>query len=218
MEVYAHPIVQGIREYYGSSLFEYQESTTISQRLTGLSELLWEAYCADNSCVLNEINNYHPSFIGMPWEEIKKNDFSKNDADTTIARQYGYTDLSEIPDTKIDVIFEQSIDLMLSGNLDELKKLIAQFPQLIQKESDYGHAANLLHYLGNNGVELYRQVVPLNLGDIMDFLLKMGADPKSTMNVYGGRFTMIELFSTSIHPKDAGINDEIMDSYNRLVS
>ncbi len=217
MDVYAHNVILGIRDYYGDLLFNYPKDLTILERLSRLSNRLWEAFTQDNDCILNEINNYHPAFIGQSWNEIRDNEFSRSDAEITIARQYGYASFAEIPDIKIDALFERSVDVMLSGRLDELKHLIEDDPKLINQKSNYGHGASLIHYLGNNGVELYRQVVPYQLADILEYLLNRGADPNSTMNVYGGEFTMIALFSSSIHPKEAGIDKEVMERYARIV-
>ena len=75
--------------------------------------------------------------------------------------------------------------------------------------SQYGHRASLLNYAGSNGVEFWRQQVPLNLAEIVIYLLEAGADKNATMKVYGGEFNTFELLTTSIHPLRARIMEEM---------
>lgn len=48
-------------------------------------------------------------------------------------------------------------------------------------------------------MELTRQVLSSKLPEIINLLIDFGADPNATMNVYGGKFTTIQLLSTSAH-------------------
>jgi hypothetical protein len=103
---------------------------------------------------------------------------------------------------------------MLSGNLSSLKRLTGETPDLISARSQYGHGATLLHYAGTNGVESYRQVVPLNLPDIVEFLLASGADPASKANIYGGN-TPRELFETSKHSYESGVHHDVIAVFKK---
>ena len=47
----------------------------------------------------------------------------------------------------------------------------------------------------------------------MILLLKHGSDKDATMPIYGGQFTMIDLLTTSAHPKVAGLLDSIVSAY-----
>ena len=69
-------------------------------------------------------------------------------------------------------------------------------------------------YCGNNGVEFWRQQVPLNLKTIILFLLENGANKNATMSVYGGEFDTLSLLTTSAHPINAGILDELVEALN----
>ena len=71
-----------------------------------------------------------------------------------------------------------------------------------------------MHYTGSNGVEGYRQIVPSNLAEIVDFLLEVGADQKLEANVYGG-CTARELMETSKHPYESGVIKEVQKIYNK---
>jgi hypothetical protein len=67
----------------------------------------------------------------------------------------------------------------------------------------------LLHYVGSNGVETYRQKVPLNLAEITRLLVDAGAHVNATANMYGGGSTALGLLVTSDHPAKAGVAAEV---------
>lgn len=208
VEIYQHDIVKAIREYYGNLLFEYSDEDTIRGRLEKLAIHLWKAYEEDHQVVLNEINNYHPNFFGKTWKEIKSQGFQISDAYHTIAKEYGYDAWKEVPVDEIDITYEKAIDSLLQGDQKTLKELFINNPTLQSKKSQYGHGASLIHYVGSNGFEFYRQVVPLNLPILLDDLINMGCNVHAKMKVYGGEYAMIDLLNTSAHPKEAGILHE----------
>ncbi len=214
--VYAHKMVRDTIDYYGQLLFQYEPGVTIKERLSLLTSSLWAAFQSRNQAVLCEINNYHPNFLSQSWTKIEQNGFKEQDAQIAIARQYGYKTWEDVPDTHIDIIFENAVDLLLAGALDSLAKLLEDRPDLLNLKSRYGHQATLLHYVGNNGVELYRQVLPSNLPDMMCLLLESGADRNARMNVYGGEFTMIDLLNSSAHPYDSGMHEALISVYNEF--
>ena len=108
-----------------------------------------------------------------------------------------------------DVDFEIAVNTMLSGNLSSLKEQIREIPDLLNARSQYGHKATLLHYAGTNGVESYRQVVPLNLAEIVDFFIASGADLGSKANIYGGS-TARELFESSKHSYESKVYRDVI--------
>jgi hypothetical protein len=71
-----------------------------------------------------------------------------------------------------------------------------------------------LHYAGTNGVESYRQIVPLNLSEIVDFLIASGADVTSKANIYGGS-TPRELFETSKHSHESGVHKDVIAVFKK---
>ena len=85
---------------------------------------------------------------------------------------------------------------------------------MISERSQYGHSATLLHYAGTNGVESYRQVVPLNLSEIVDFPIASGADLTSKANIYGGS-TPSELFETSKHSYESGVDKDVITVFKK---
>ncbi len=103
---------------------------------------------------------------------------------------------------------------MLSGDLSSLKAQIREKPELLSSGSLYGHSATLLHYAGTNGVESYRQVVPLNLAEIVDFLITSGADQNSKADIYGGS-TPRELFESSKHSYESKVYEDVIGVFSK---
>ena len=92
-----------------------------------------------------------------------------------------------------------------------LLKSLDQNPELIHYQSKYGHGASMLHYVGANGVELWRQQLPENLPYLTSILLERGADKNALMKVYGKEMTPLELVQSSEHPFIAGIDQELIE-------
>ena len=82
-------------------------------------------------------------------------------------------------------------------------------PSLVHRRSSFGHRSTLLHYVGSNGVETYRQRVPMNLAEITRLLVEAGADVNATANMYGGGSTTLGLLVTSDHPAKAGVTGDV---------
>jgi hypothetical protein len=69
----------------------------------------------------------------------------------------------------------------------------------------------LLHYVGPNGVEGWRQKTPDNAVAIANLLLAAGAEVDTMADMYGGS-TTLGLVATSIHPLRAGVQNELMET------
>ncbi|MCG8605097.1 hypothetical protein MJD09_08885 [bacterium] len=153
---------------------------------------------------------------GMNYAEIYDSAFTLDDAKFCVAKGYGYESWTEVEREQKtpDLDFESLIDRMLKGDLDTLKKAVEKKPDIVHQSSVYPHRATLLHYTGSNGVEAYRQVVPLNLVEIVDFLLSSGADPTLEANIYGG-CTARDLLETSKHPYESGVIKDVLAVYER---
>jgi hypothetical protein len=101
------------------------------------------------------------------------------------------------------------VDTLLRGDVEKLRGLLNSNPSLVHQRSRYGHGSTLLHYVGSNGIETYRQRVPMNLAEITRVLIDAGADVNATANMYGGGSTTLGLLVTSDHPATAGVTDEV---------
>ena len=98
---------------------------------------------------------------------------------------------------------------MLAGDLDGLRALLDGDPHLTARGSYWPHGATLLHYATANGVEIHRQVVPLNLPAIVALLVDREADVTATAHAYGSEVTALGLLLSSSHPHDAGVTAEV---------
>lgn len=107
--------------------------------------------------------------------------------------------------------FERAADAVVTGNLDELDRLLAAHANLTSARSDREHGATLLHYVSANGVENYRQKTPKNIVAVTRRLLDAGADINAEADVYGGGATTLGLVVTSAHPRQAGVQIALAD-------
>ena len=106
--------------------------------------------------------------------------------------------------------FEQAADAIAEGDLAMLDRLLLENPTLIRARSTRAHRGTLLHYIGANGLEDYRQKTPPNAPDILRLLLRSGAEVNAEAHMYRGD-TALELVATSIHPLVAGVQQEMLE-------
>lgn len=207
MKVYIPLIIQELKSFYGELLYNIKSFPDIPTHLAALSQRLWEGVQQEHPAIFTEISNYHKDYLGKK-EQINPTSFGLADCQQTIANEYGFPNweaVQELGNLQYDFRFEQAVNLLLAGEIVELKALIMTHPYLLSATSLYGHRATLLHYVASNGVEFWRQQVPLNLPEIASYLILTGADKEATMKVYGGEFDTYALLVTSAHPKGAGI-------------
>ena len=211
MKAYIPNLISELKEFYKDYLHDLASYSNIPTHLDALAQRMHIGIKENQPSILSEISNYHKDYLGK-IELIDPQHFSLNDCRQTIAHEYGFTNwktLSNKSDLQYNYKFEKAINHLLEGNLTALKNLITNNPDLLTARSKYGHQATLLNYAGSNGVEFWRQQVPLNLPELVLYLLEAGADKTATMKVYGGEFNTYELLSTSIHPLKAGLMDEM---------
>jgi ankyrin repeat protein len=107
--------------------------------------------------------------------------------------------------------FEAAVDAIVTGDLAALERLLRDDPRLIDARSARGHHATLLHYVGANGVEGFRQQTPPNAVAITRTLLDAGAAVDAVADMYGGS-TSLDLVATSIHPLRAGVQIALLEA------
>ena len=108
--------------------------------------------------------------------------------------------------------FEQAADAIVGGDIETLRRLMREQPDLVRARSTREHRATLLHYVSANGVEGYRQRTPPNIVEIAELLLDAGAEVDATADVYGGGCTALGLTATSVHPEKAGVQEALMQT------
>jgi Ankyrin repeats (3 copies) len=155
------------------------------------------------------------------FAETKLSDAScaLTEAQFVIARTHGFTSwpkfvkhLEGLSATGSPVSqFEMAADAIVSGDVTTLKRLLREDPELIRARSTREHCATLLHYVGANGFEGYRQRSPGNAPEIARLLLEAGADVDATTAGAMGRGTTLGLVATSIHPERSGTQIQLLE-------
>ena len=171
---------------------------------------LQQHYQMGNPAVSIEIAYYHPNYIACTPKEIFAADLSLTDFQITIARTYGFDNwqaVHRLMNVQHQPNFEMAIDILLTGRIDVLEDHLKQFPQVLHQRSAYGHRAGLIHYLASNGVEIWRQTVPLNLKKLLAYLLQNNCDPHMQAKLYGEN-SLLPLLITSDHAWKAGVAKE----------
>jgi ankyrin repeat protein len=106
--------------------------------------------------------------------------------------------------------FESAVDAIVNGDSSTLERLLHRDPELIRARSTRIHHSMLLHYIGANGVEGFRQRTPKNAVQVAEMLLNAGAEVDASADMYGGA-TTLGLVATSVHPKVAGQQQPLID-------
>ncbi|MCI5081056.1 MAG: hypothetical protein MRY78_05160 [Saprospiraceae bacterium] len=211
MEIYESPVISALREIYAPIIQRKLPYQSLKEQLQLFAERLQQAYHDQHTIACIEINNNHPDYLGQTHEFLFECGLQPTDFQKTIANEYGFDNWDNIPDKPVNWVFEDAVNLLLDGDYQQLNSLLQQHPELVKQTSDYGHGASLLHYTAANGVEIWRQRIPLNLIDMVQLLLDHGADTSATMQVYNGQHTALQLMETSAHPWAAGIDKKILD-------
>ena len=111
------------------------------------------------------------------------------------------------------------MDAIITGDLATLERLLRRNPELIRARSTREHRATLLHYVGANAVEGYRQKTPKNAVKVAEILLQAGAEVDADLD-YGPmrkRYpertgsTTLGMVATSCHPAAAGVQIPLLD-------
>lgn len=152
------------------------------------------------------IQEHHPALYGQPVADIQSSPLLLTDAQLTVARFYQFADWQALTRYVAEVIrerslvwqFEFAVDAIVSGNIAQLRGLLHHNPDLVRLRSMRQHGATLLHYVGANGTEQYRQESPANAVDITQLLIHAGADVDALADLYGGE-TTLGLVATSVH-------------------
>jgi ankyrin repeat protein len=107
--------------------------------------------------------------------------------------------------------FEKAADAIVAGNIETLRELLRDHPELVHERSTRAHNGPLLHYVSANGIEDYRQIAPPNAVEVARQLLDSGAVVDATSEAYGGGWTALGLVATSTPPRRAGVQIPLID-------
>lgn len=162
------------------------------------------------------IKGNHPRFRGLSESDVRSATFTFADAQLIIARHNYFETWAELVEYVEAVSregspvsqFESAVDAIVTGDVVTLERLLSENPRLIRARSTRRHHATLLHYVGANGTE--KQRTPKNAVDVLEILLRAGAEVDAVGEMYGGT-TTLGLVATSVHPFLAGLQDELME-------
>jgi len=176
------------------------------------AEALYNVLIAGDEEAVAFVRQHHPELRIMPETEFMSSTISLEHARLALARGYhfeGWPHLAHwvklVTDRDTDVYkFERAVDDLVDGNIEGLRIWLRQFPQLIKFRSTRVHHSMLIHYIGANGVEDYRQRSPANAVEILHLLLESGSELEPMADMYGGS-TPFGLVATSIWPAKAKV-------------
>ena len=179
--------------------------------------------------ILEFIHRHHPRFLDekVTWlpkelepEEIAAAPFTQSDAQLSLARGYSFLDWAALAEHVEAVTvpgsptfrFESAVEAVIGGDLPSLETMLRDDPGLVSARSTRRtchdpstHRATLLHYLGANGVEGYRQKSPANAVAIATALLDAGAEVDALAGMYGGEHPTLPMLVSSDPPARAGV-------------
>lgn len=199
------------------------------------AELL-DAHRSGDSGVLRIFHEKHPFFLDakIPWlprnlpdSEIQSAALDLADAQLAIARCYDFQDWAALA-AYVEAVaqdgspvcqFESSVEAVITGDLPALESLLRENPDLVRERSTRVthfdppvHRATLLHYVGANGVEGYRQKTPANAVEIAKTLLKADAEVDALADMYGGHYATMSMLVSSCHPANAGVQAALVET------
>ena len=152
------------------------------------------------------------------WENTLAPEYGAGDARAIISRTHyfdsweqfeSFTRARSVPGSPV-AVFETAVDAIVAGELDILGVMLRDHPELVRARSLRSHHATLLHYIGANGVEGFRQYTPPAAVAVLELLLSAGAEVDAVADMYGGS-TTLGLVATSRHPEQAGLRQALLD-------
>jgi hypothetical protein len=154
----------------------------------------------------------HPRFRSQSVDDVEASALGLEDARIVIAREHAFDRWDDLRAFTVAVDreptvrrFEAAVDAVVGGDLDALRGMLREYPELVRTRSTRRHHATLLHYLGANGVEQGRQKTPANATAIARALLEAGAEVDALADMYGARRTTMSLLISSSPPREAGL-------------
>lgn len=217
--IYRHDHVTAVQHFF-RDLYPVVDGQSVKEHLSLVADRMYTGLIAGELACHVICRNWHPETIGMEYGLLVGKKWTLEDARIAIAKEHGFNSWESVGNHLVyREIFEQFIDLLLVGNLNELALLLVKdvatleskkdsFQSLITTSSPYGHHATPIHYICANATETRRQQTPYNLVKVIQFLLDNGADKTATIHVYGKECTPLELLTSSAHPYVAGVGKE----------
>jgi hypothetical protein len=160
----------------------------------------------------------HPRFRGTSVDDVRAATLDLSDAQVVVAREYGFENWAHLTafadSVKSDgpvVRFETAVDAVVSGDVLRLRSLLHEYPELARARSTRRHHATILHYVGANGVEGYRQRTPGNVLDVAQILLDAGTEVDALADMYDEQCTTMSMLVSSSPPDEAGLQTALAE-------
>lgn len=173
---------------------------------------LFAAVLADDESAHSRFKWLHPRFRGQPTSAVRGTTLSPADAELVIAREYHFENWAELTRFSDTVAsdgpisrFEDAAEAVVSGDIEKLRSMLRDSPDLVRARSARRHRATLLHYIAANGVEDFRQRTPPNAVEVAKLLLDSGAEPDALADMYDNKCTTMGMLVSSAHPHGAGL-------------
>lgn len=200
------------------------------------AEQLLAGHAAGEATAIEVLRNTLPRFLDpeVTWkpldltdDEIRATPLSITDARLALARAYSLRDWDALTSYVNDVSapkspvqqFEAAVEAVINGDLAGLRAMLTANPALVHARSTRVtchdpaiHGATLLHYLGANGVEGYRQRSPANAVDIALLLLERGSEVDALAGMYGGQYATLSMLISSSPPADVGVQVALVNT------
>ncbi|WP_378176899.1 hypothetical protein [Aquimarina sp. SS2-1] len=112
-----------LTSFYGDLLYQTDQYPLIKDHLSKFTERMLIGIKENHDFIFQEINNYHPNYLGRAIDELKALNLTMEDCKTTIASEYGFKswDVIEQLQDRYDHDFEKAVNFLIDGNLEELK-------------------------------------------------------------------------------------------------
>jgi Ankyrin repeats (3 copies) len=173
---------------------------------------------------VQRVGRFHPRFGTLRGSESQPEAQSQPafvlaDAQLVLAREHGFESWPRLA-RHIQMLrragslvpaFELAADAVVSGDVAMLAQLLRDHPGLIRARSSRAHHGTLLHYVGANGLEDFRQKTPGNAVAVLRILLEAGAEVDAQADMYN-HDTTLGLVATSVHPLRAGVQQALMET------
>jgi ankyrin repeat protein len=142
-----------------------------------------------------------------------------DDARVAIAREYAFDSWSDLTafahavaaDSRV-ARFEAAVEAVVAGDLETLRSMLQETPDLVHERSSRRHHATLLHYVAANGVEDARQKTPGNAVEVAKLLLDRGAAVDALARMYDAGCTTMSMLVSSAPPAEAGLQSALADT------
>jgi hypothetical protein len=160
----------------------------------------------------------HPRFRGKTVADMKSAKLGPDDARMVVAQDYGFEGWPELEGYTAVVQygpvrrFETAVESVVAGELETLRSLLHEDPNLAQARSTRRHHATLLHYVAANGVESCRQKTPSDAVEVAKTLLDAGAEVDALADMYDHHCTTMSMLVSSCHPANAGLQISLAET------